>query len=155
MCVVEFKKNNQSFFINLFKIQGFTLKGCLTLFLLTFIMACSKGGDDSTSINAVDFITTIDENPETNASLGTISAAGTGGALSYSITSQIPDGSLSINAITGELKVANASLFDFEKVTSIDAIITILNSEATTTINAKINLNDVDDIASFLSSSKI
>jgi hypothetical protein len=134
--------------------QCVTLKIYLLLLLLIFFTACSKGDDDPTpTINAANFSASIDENPENNASLGTISASGTG-TLNYSITSQIPNGALTINSITGELKVANASLFDFETNPNIDAVITILYTEATTTINATISLNDVDDIASFLITSK-
>jgi len=125
-----------------------------TLFLTLIITSCSKDNDNTPTINATNFSTTVDENPEGNSSLGTVSATTGTGTLTYTITSQIPSGAMSINSITGELKVANASLFDFETNPNIDAVITISSTEATTTVNATINLNNIDDITSFLSISK-
>ena len=131
------------------------LKLILSLVLTLIILACSKDDDSKPAISAEDFTTTIDENPESDTSIGTISAVGTG-ILTYSITTQVPDGALDINSITGELTVANPSLFDFETNPQIDAVIKILNddADATKTINATVKLNNIDDIASFLTTSK-
>src|SRR5690554_5923473 len=62
--------------------------------------------------------------------------------------------SIHVNSSTGELKVANTTLFDFETNPVISATISILDLNYTTSATATINLNDLDDIASFLSTSK-
>ncbi|MBG6130689.1 hypothetical protein IWQ47_002165 [Aquimarina sp. EL_43] len=94
------------------------------------------------------FNTTTDENPTNGQSLGTVQANGTG-VLSFSIASQTPAGALSINASTGELTIADATLFDFETNPTITANISVNNSESTETATATVNLNDINEIGEF------
>ncbi len=97
-------------------------------------------------LSAQDLDLTIDENPTNGQSVGTVQAAGDG-TLSFSITSQTPSGALNINASTGELTVADATLFDFETNPVITANISVDNSVNTVTVIATINLNDVAEAA--------
>ncbi|WP_103070131.1 Lcl domain-containing protein [Aquimarina sediminis] len=95
-----------------------------------------------------DFTTGIDENSPNGTVLGAVTATGDG-TLVFSITSQIPVGALDINASTGDLTVADATLFDFETNTSITANITVGNSISTETAVVTIDLNDIHEVGDF------
>ncbi len=100
-----------------------------------------------TNVNEISiqhFTTTINENPANGQSLGTVQATGDG-TLVYSISSQTPTGALSINSGTGELKVANAALFDFETNQTITATIAVNNSGTVKNLTATINLTNVSN----------
>ncbi|MGB5419561.1 cadherin repeat domain-containing protein [Algibacter sp.] len=102
--------------------------------------------------NAQDFTASVDENPTNGDSLGTILASGDN-TLSFSISSQTPAGAVAINSSTGELTVAEATLFDFETNPAITANIAVDNSGNIETVMATISLNNVDNIALLLSTS--
>jgi len=134
----------------------FKLTKLLAIALILTVFACSKDDNPdggNTGINAQNLIATVDENPTNGQVVGTVQAIGNG-TLSFSITSQTPSGAMSINPSTGELTVANASLFDFETNPIINASVSIIDTANSTTASVVLNLNDLDDIESFLSTSK-
>lgn len=96
-------------------------------------------------LSVQDFSTNIDENPTDGQSLGTIQASGDT-TLTYSITTQSPNGALNINANSGELTVANPTLFDFEINPTITATVSVDNAGTVQTAAVTISLNDVDEI---------
>lgn len=85
---------------------------------------------------------TIDENPTNGQVLGTLQTTGSG-ALNFSIMSQSPDGALSVDASSGELTVADASLFDFEVNPTLTATVTADDSEPAA---ITVNLNNVNEL---------
>ena len=97
-------------------------------------------------ITASNLITSIPENPETGASLGTIEASVNTGSLQYSLTSQSVAGALAINASTGVVTVADATLFDFETVQSLTANIRITSGSVSEDVTVTITLTDVDEM---------
>ena len=97
-------------------------------------------------ITASNLTTTIAENPEAGASLGTVQASANTGSLQYSLTSQSVAGAMSINASTGMVTVADATLFDFETVQSLTANIRITSGSVTEDITVTITLTDVDEM---------
>lgn len=126
-----------------------------TILLFILILACSKSDDSSSDkgINVQNLVKTIDENPISGDAIGTLQAVGDG-ALSFAIASQTLAGALNINPGTGAITVANASLFDYETNPVISASISIIDASNSATATATFNLSDVDDIESFLSTSK-
>lgn len=90
-----------------------------------------------------DLTVAIDENPTDGQVVGTFQTGGSATS-NFSITSQTPAGALNIDATTGELTVADATLFDFETNPVITANITVDDAENAATVT--INLNDVDEI---------
>ena len=72
------------------------------VFFALLLTSCKK--DDSTEpeiiFNLENFATTIAENPSTGQLLGSISASTSEGTLSYTSTSQTPDGAIIIDAST-------------------------------------------------------
>ena len=115
----------------------------ITLLLTTF--GCSSDDEVNYEITTVDFVESIDENPTNGDVLGTVEATGNG-TLSYSITSQNPTGALALNTTTGELTVADATLFDFETNPAITANVSVSNSENTETILVTISLNNANEL---------
>lgn len=125
----------------------------LTLSLFTFSCGSDDNSEGNSGINALNLVTNFNENPMTGASVGTIQTSSSN-SLTFSITSQTPAGALAINSSKGELTVANAALFDYETNPLISAAISVIDANTTATANAVVNLNDLDDIASFLSTSE-
>ncbi len=121
----------------------------LTILLTTF--SCSD--DDSVvPVNEIivqNLVVAFDENPSNGDVVGTVQATQTvGGAiLSYSITSQTPAGALTIDAVTGELTVEDASIFDYEVNPTITANINVDGTSNSAT--ATINLNNVNEIGDY------
>lgn len=124
------------------------------LSLLSVILFNSCGKDDDptgggtgfiTILEVNNFITLLDENPEEGLVIGSIDAMSNGGAISYTLESQSPEGALAVNAANGELTVANAALFDFETNTQITGNFTAKSDDETESGTITINLRDVNE----------
>jgi len=102
--------------------------------------------NDVDEITVQNLTTTIDENPVNGQTIGTLQAS-SNSSLSYTITYQTPAGAVNINQSTGELTVADASLFDFETNPSMYVVISVDNGIYTVSANATINVNDVVEAA--------
>ncbi|MDB4152459.1 cadherin repeat domain-containing protein [Flavobacteriaceae bacterium] len=128
----------------------------ISLFGLLLLFSCGGGGDYDVQttapapvaavITAADLAVAIPENPEANASLGTVQASVNTGSLQYSLTSQSVAGALAINASTGAVTVADATLFDFETVQSLTANIRITSGSVSEDVTVTITLTDVDEV---------
>ncbi len=105
-------------------------------------------------ITASDVTTDIDENPDDAAFVITINATSTVGAVTYSIASQSPSSAITIDGVTGEVSTDDESLFDYEVRQSITVIVQISDGTNIKNITLTININNSDDIADFLTSSK-
>jgi len=114
----------------------------LVLVALLTVFGCNNDDDASSVVNLQDLQVSIDENPTAGQVVGTVQTDG-GGALVFSITSQTPSGALNIDSSSGELTVADASLFDFETNPTISATISAENAENAATIT--VNLNNVSE----------
>lgn len=97
----------------------------LLLALMLINYSCSK--DDEVPVNLKELEISIDENPTNGQVVGTVQSDKNEGSLTFSITTQTPTGALGINLNTGELTVANATLFDFETNPMITAIVAVDN----------------------------
>ena len=127
-----------------------TVKLLSIIALISLVAACSSD-EDNFMLNSQDLNTTIDENPANGVSLGTITTNAT--APTFSITSQSPSGAFAVSA-TGQVSVANASLFDYETQPNPTATISVMENGLESFSIVNVTLNDVDDIASFLSTTK-
>ncbi|MDG1263646.1 MAG: cadherin repeat domain-containing protein [Flavobacteriaceae bacterium] len=127
----------------------------LKLFSLFLVLSCGGGGDDddttfnntsneiTTVITASDFLVTIPENPEDGDSLGSIEASVNQGTLEFSIISQSVPDALEVNSSTGEVTVADSSLFVFQNVQSLTANVRITSGNIIKDITVTINLTRV------------
>lgn len=87
----------------------------------------------------------VEENQMNESSLGFIQATTNRGIISYSIVDQTPFNALEIDSLSGELRVANERLFDFEKQESITATVLLKNQYRELEIAATIDLIDLDE----------
>ncbi len=119
----------------------------LALLLITITLT-SRSNDDELKNHAPvsdDMVINMDENP-TSDLLTTIAATDLDGdELTYSIVSQTPANTVTINSATGEIYIANASAFDYEQNTTIVIIIAVTDGIDTTESTLRINILDVNE----------
>ena len=120
--------------------------------LLLIFLSCSK---ESTGLNNTfeDQTLQLDENIENGSPIGTVNKSLADGYV-FTIESQEPVGAVQVNAATGELYVADELLFDYELHPQLQATIRVANPNGSTTVDVVIQLNNLDDVVSFLDSSK-
>lgn len=127
------------------------LKLAFILTLIISIVSCSKD-EAPTVISANDLTSTIDENPENGQSIGTVTTNISG---TFTIVSQTPNGAFSVNSQTGEVSVADSSLFDYETNQNLEAVVLASGSGTESVAYINVSLNNIDDISFFLSDSKM
>lgn len=128
------------------------------LLVLPLIVLLSCGGDEdpipqdpepeepeATVISAVNFETSVDENPEEGAVLGTLNASSQQGTVTFALVSQSIPNSLAVNANSGELTVNEVSAFDFEINTSIEAVFSASLNGETVEASIAIAINDLTE----------
>lgn len=101
------------------------------------------------TVSVSAFTKTMQENPvglEGPISLGNISATTNRGTLTYTLSSQTPEGAMTLNTSTGQLFVANAAAFDFEVNPSITGAVTVANGEEIATANITITITNVEEV---------
>ena len=121
----------------------------LSIFFLIQI-SCSKDGeyknDEPIAITISDFIIDLNEFPQANKSIGFIQGRTNKGNLTFSITSQSPENCFTIDSETGELKVLNESLYNFDINPIISGTVKARNGEASRNCNITINVINVEKI---------
>ena len=121
----------------------------LIAFLVLNFVSCSKDSDEpdqpetSITVSTQDFSTTMDENPANGQLIGTVQGSTNQGSVTFSITEQTPAGAFSVNASSGELKVADKTLFDFENNPVITGTVKVSNGTVFENAAVTINLNEV------------
>lgn len=117
-----------------------------TIYLIVCVLflsvACNNDDEGVATVTLSDLEVSLDENPQEGDTVGTVQTEG-GAVINFSITSQTPSGALNISG-SGELTVADASLFDFESNSTITATVTAENAENTASIT--VNINNVNEV---------
>lgn len=113
--------------------------------ILVFVHSCSEDepAGPTITVDVTDFTGSIDENPENGAVIGTVTATTNEGTVTLEIASQTPVGAVAINATTGELTVADASLFVAATNPTISGTITAINGDVTSSGSFSITVNEV------------
>lgn len=117
----------------------------LGIFAIMLNLGCSKDDGPEVKdpvITISDFESSIEENPVENEILGTIEASTNTGTLVYSLTTQSPSGALKINSSTGQLSVADPSVFVFETNPKITATVQAKVEDVTKSANITINVTE-------------
>lgn len=131
----------------------YSLFYAVLLIVFFIVNSCSEDDGNNFTPSASDILATIDENPNNGTTIGTV-ATNLTGTLNYTITSQSATGAFSINATSGVVTVNNASLFDYETSTMLTAQVEVTNSSETANAMVTVELNNIDDISFYLSTSK-
>jgi hypothetical protein len=138
---IEIKKVNKGLFYFL-----------MIITLLIFTVSCSTEDNDSGDTNN-NIEASINENPSSGDLVTTISTS-LSGDVTFSISSQSVSQAFTLDSNSGELRVAAWQVFDFETTPIITATISITNGIDTENKALIVNINDLDDIWSFLNSSR-
>ncbi|MDC8000367.1 cadherin repeat domain-containing protein [Aequorivita todarodis] len=121
----------------------------LFLFSTLIFVSCSKESDDPNpteiTVSTSDFSKIMDENPPNGQVIGNVQGSTNQGTVIFSITEQNPAGAFSINSASGELKVANEALFDFETNPTITGTVKVANGAVFENASVSISLNDVNE----------
>lgn len=126
----------------------------LAVFSATILFAaCGKTDDspDQVTVEASDFSVTINENPTAGQVLGTVQGTTSQGSVTFSLSTQNPTGAFTIDTTTGVLKVANASLFDFETHPTLTGVVKVSNGGVSKNANVTVALNNVNEAAAIQS----
>lgn len=97
------------------------LKYLAYFFLVPLLIGCSGDSEESVTLIVDDFSTMLSTSPSAGTVLGQISVTTNHSDLEFDLLSEDPAGALSIHPGSGEISVANASLFDFDLRTEITA----------------------------------
>ena len=115
----------------------------LCLVAIVSLVSCGKD-DDVPVITMTGFTVDVDENPESGDPLGTVSGTSSDGAsVRFSLVSESVTGAFSVDELTGDIQVGDASLFDFEANATLSAVIRGSVGGATQETDILINLVDV------------
>lgn len=119
------------------------LMGLLTI---AFI-GCSTDDDDpaptAITVSTSDFSITMDENPSPGQIIGSVEGSTNQGKVTFILGEQNPPGALAINNTSGELRVADEKLFDFEINPVITGNVRVYNGEVSKFAKVTITLIDV------------
>lgn len=115
---------------------------CFVLFLFS---CSSDSNEDEITVTTQDFTTNMDEYPENRQPIGTVEGSTNQGSVTYSITEQTPVGAFSIDASSGELKVADWELFNFDINPIITGIVKVANGNVFKNATITISLNDLTE----------
>ncbi|QAA80786.1 cadherin repeat domain-containing protein [Aequorivita sp. H23M31] len=119
---------------------------CLSLLLLISVLtlnSCSKDDETETTVTTSDFSTIMDEYPPNGELIGTVEGRTNRGSVTFSILEQTPMGAFSIDAISGELKVADETLFVYGINPIITGTVKVANGDISKNAAVTITLNDL------------
>ena len=126
-----------------------TISFLLTGFLSLLFIGCSTDDDyvapTAITVTTADFAISISENPSPGHVLGTVEGNTNQGKVTFILGDQHPSGALSINNSTGELRVADEKLFDFEINPVITGNVRVYNGEVSKFAKVTITLIDVEE----------
>ncbi len=121
----------------------------IIIFVFLSFVSCSKDSDEpspaETSVTTVDFSKTMDENPTNGQLIGTVQGSTNEGSVTFSITEQNPAGAFAIDSASGELKVADETLFNFEINPTITGTVKVANGTLFEIATVSIHLNNLQE----------
>jgi hypothetical protein len=126
----------------------------LILLSLLIVTSCSDDDNDtgdSPTNNTIEV--SMDENPA-NSDLVTTISSNLSGSVTFTLTSESITNAVILNSSSGELRVGAWQVYDFETNPVISATISVSNGTDSENKIVIINLNNTDDISSFLNTSR-
>ncbi len=115
----------------------------LMLLLAILSFSCASDDPEPANVTLSGITETIAENPAQGFVLGTPTATADRGTIIFAITIQTPAAAMAIDANSGELTVANASMFDFETNPTLKATVSATAEGVSKSAEVTINLTDV------------
>ena len=116
----------------------------IAISLTTITFSCKDDDPEPPPVvTTEDFAVTIDENPQPGAELGTITASSNKGTMTFSLKSESNPGAFGIDGTSGKISVLGADEFDFEKNTSLSAVILVKNGKVEKDVNVTVTLQKI------------
>lgn len=148
------KKNHEHLKLNIIYVSKNLISFFIIITLLTIMVSCSSEDDSSNNPPSNSNIeTSINENPSSGDLVTTITS-NLSGDVSFSISSQSISQAFTLDSSSGELRVAAWQVFDFETNPVITATISVTNGTDSENKIVIVTLNNMDDIWSFLNTSR-
>lgn len=124
------------------------IKSIILLIIAVVFASCSSDDEASQTHAPVseDMEISMDENPTSDLVTTIVATDSEGHALTYSIVSQTPIGSVIINETTGEVIIADINAFDYEQNTTIVVVVSISDGTTSTEMQLTINILDINDL---------
>ncbi|QNJ98528.1 cadherin repeat domain-containing protein [Constantimarinum furrinae] len=113
--------------------------------LCSLIIACKSddtGETLNTPLSTSDSLISIDENPDFDQLIGSIEVDGSLNNLTFSFVQQSHPGAVNLDEDTGEMRVADPAIFDFEINEEITAVVKI--SDGNTSVESNVSINIID-----------
>lgn len=132
------------------------MKNLSQLFSVLFLFvlcACSSEDNTDPPPSNSNIEVSIDENPSSGDLVTTINT-NLSGDVNFTISSQSVSQAFTLDSNSGELRVAAWQVFDFETNPVITATISVTNGSDSENKIAIVTLNNIDDIWSFLNTSR-
>lgn len=119
----------------------------LMLFVIVAVFTSCNNDDEPQNHAPVsqDMEISMDENPTSDILTTIVATDVEGDALTYTIQSQTPAGSIQINETTGEVFIFDINAFDYEQNTTIAAVIEVSDGVNITETTLTINILDVNE----------
>ncbi len=136
----DLQLKTQKFYTHIFAI--------LSILFTVLFTSCTTDlkDDDNISVSTSNITISLSENPENGTVIGAVPFSFIGGnGVTFSLIDEIPEGAVSVNAVTGEVIVANNQLFDFETNPRILALVEVRNGEFAINSSVTINVLDVNE----------
>ncbi|WP_422361006.1 Kelch repeat-containing protein [Reichenbachiella sp.] len=119
------------------------------LFCCAFLAGCNEDGATiPVEITTADFTATLEEDPVKGQSLGKVAGSANPGEVVFAIKSQEPADAMIIDGSTGELKVNDATAFDFETRKEVIGIVTVSSGDVSEEAKVTITITDVPVVVS-------
>ena len=119
------------------------------LLFVFIIIGYSSCDPKSPNLNANDLNIEAAENPDLNQVIGQINAS-SDEDLDFQLVSVDPAGAITVDDATGDIRVADPDLFDFEELDLITAIVNVTSGIESKEIEVRVNITDIsapmDDI---------
>lgn len=146
----DLKKNQKPHILDKIEMRKSVFAIILFTVILT-ILSCSSEDDSSNPPQNNTIEVSIDEYPTTGDIVTTVTS-NLSGSLTYTITSQSIPNAFDISS-SGELRVLAWQLFDFETTPVITVTADVTNDTETENKIIIVSINNIDDIAAFLTGS--
>lgn len=123
-----------------------TIKFLTLVCTVAFFCSCDKDDGPTNSAPVLqDRTMNMDENPTSDLLITVTATDAEADTLTYTIVSQTPVNSVTINSTNGEIYIANASAFDYEQNTQIVVNIEVADGVNVTQSTLTINILDVNE----------
>lgn len=113
---------------------------------MMLLFSCNNEKEYVSTLVAQDLELSLLENPEANQLLGAIQASVDKGELEFELLSETESGAFQVDAASGEVRVGNPDLFDFEMSSILSAQVSVSDGRDEVVVSVTVELEDFDEV---------